>query len=100
MSVLISLRARPAAQNEHGREQNSYTRGGTGTFHGDLLVFLGVLSWSPSHHAAQLSLRLRLDTDTGTASWQRAEYDIAGAQAAIRAARLPDSLAERLQYGQ
>jgi diadenosine tetraphosphatase ApaH/serine/threonine PP2A family protein phosphatase len=43
---------------------------------------------------------LRLDTDTGTASWQRAEYDIAGAQAAIRAARLPDSLAERLQYGQ
>jgi diadenosine tetraphosphatase ApaH/serine/threonine PP2A family protein phosphatase len=43
---------------------------------------------------------LRLDTDTGTASWQRAEYDIAGAQAAIRAARLPDSLADRLQYGQ
>jgi hypothetical protein len=30
----------------------------------------------------------------------RAPYDIAGAQAAIRAARLPDSLAERLQYGQ
>jgi diadenosine tetraphosphatase ApaH/serine/threonine PP2A family protein phosphatase len=43
---------------------------------------------------------LLLDTDRGTASWQRAEYDIAGAQAAIRAARLPDSLAERLQYGQ
>jgi len=43
---------------------------------------------------------LMLDTDRGTAAWQRAEYDIAGAQAAIRAARLPDSLAERLQYGQ
>jgi len=43
---------------------------------------------------------LRLDTDAQTASWRRAEYDIAGAQAAIRAARLPDSLAERLQYGQ
>ena len=28
------------------------------------------------------------------------EYDIAGAAAAIRAARLPDSLAERLEYGQ
>jgi hypothetical protein len=27
-------------------------------------------------------------------------YDIGGAQAAIRAARLPDSLADRLSYGQ
>jgi diadenosine tetraphosphatase ApaH/serine/threonine PP2A family protein phosphatase len=43
---------------------------------------------------------LLLDTDAGTVGWRRAEYDIAGAQAAIRAARLPDSLAERLQYGQ
>jgi predicted phosphodiesterase len=43
---------------------------------------------------------LLLDTDRKTAIYQRAEYDIAGAQAAIRAARLPDSLAERLQYGQ
>jgi diadenosine tetraphosphatase ApaH/serine/threonine PP2A family protein phosphatase len=43
---------------------------------------------------------LVLDTDRLTATWRRAEYDIAGAQAAIRAANLPDSLAERLQYGQ
>jgi diadenosine tetraphosphatase ApaH/serine/threonine PP2A family protein phosphatase len=43
---------------------------------------------------------LTLDTDRWTATWRRAEYDIAGAQAAIRAAGLPDSLAERLQYGQ
>ena len=43
---------------------------------------------------------LLLDTERQTAIYQRAEYDIAGAQAAIRAARLPDSLAERLQYGQ
>lgn len=43
---------------------------------------------------------LTLDTDRWTATWRRAEYDIAHAQAAIRAARLPDSLAERLQYGQ
>lgn len=43
---------------------------------------------------------LLLDTDAMTATWRRAEYDIAAAQAAIRAARLPDSLAERLQYGQ
>jgi hypothetical protein len=34
------------------------------------------------------------------ASYRRADYDIAGAAAAIRAARLPDSLAERLEYGQ
>jgi predicted phosphodiesterase len=43
---------------------------------------------------------LLLDTERQTAIYQRSEYDIAGAQAAIRAARLPESLAERLQYGQ
>ena len=43
---------------------------------------------------------LLLDTERQVCTYQRAEYDIAGAQAAIRAARLPDSLAERLQYGQ
>jgi len=43
---------------------------------------------------------LLLDTERATVTYQRVEYDIAGAQAAIRAARLPDSLAERLQYGQ
>jgi predicted phosphodiesterase len=43
---------------------------------------------------------LFLDTDAWTGTYMRAEYDIAGAQAAIRAAGLPDSLAERLQYGQ
>ncbi|CAB4857513.1 unannotated protein [freshwater metagenome] len=41
-----------------------------------------------------------LDLTNATASWRRTEYDIDGAAAAIRAARLPDSLAERLQYGQ
>jgi predicted phosphodiesterase len=43
---------------------------------------------------------LLLDTDDWTASWRRTPYDIAGAAASIRAARLPDSLAERLEYGQ
>jgi predicted phosphodiesterase len=43
---------------------------------------------------------LELDTDHWTAVYRRTEYDIAGAAAAIRAARLPDSLAERLVYGQ
>jgi diadenosine tetraphosphatase ApaH/serine/threonine PP2A family protein phosphatase len=43
---------------------------------------------------------LELDTDGWTAAFRRTEYDIAGAQAAIRAARLPDSLAERLSFGQ
>jgi diadenosine tetraphosphatase ApaH/serine/threonine PP2A family protein phosphatase len=43
---------------------------------------------------------LLLDTAAQTASWQRTDYDIAGAGAAIRAAHLPDSLAERLEYGQ
>jgi diadenosine tetraphosphatase ApaH/serine/threonine PP2A family protein phosphatase len=43
---------------------------------------------------------LLLDTDEATATWRRVEYDVAGAAAAIRTARLPDSLADRLQYGQ
>jgi predicted phosphodiesterase len=43
---------------------------------------------------------LELDLDRATADYRRVEYDIDGAAAAIRAARLPDSLAERLAYGQ
>jgi predicted phosphodiesterase len=41
-----------------------------------------------------------LDLDRWSASYRRVEYDIAGAAATIRAAGLPDSLAERLEYGQ
>jgi diadenosine tetraphosphatase ApaH/serine/threonine PP2A family protein phosphatase len=41
-----------------------------------------------------------LDLDDETAHFHRCEYDIEGAAAAIRAARLPDSLAERLEFGQ
>jgi len=43
---------------------------------------------------------LEFDLDRWTAAYRRIEYDIEGAMAAIRAARLPDSLAERLAYGQ
>ena len=43
---------------------------------------------------------LELDLDGLRAIYRRTEYDVAGAGAAIRAARLPDSLAERLLYGQ
>jgi predicted phosphodiesterase len=43
---------------------------------------------------------LALDLDTLEATYHRVPYDVAGAAAAIRAARLPDSLAERLEYGQ
>jgi diadenosine tetraphosphatase ApaH/serine/threonine PP2A family protein phosphatase len=43
---------------------------------------------------------LLLDTGARTAQWRRTQYDVAGAQSSIRAARLPDSLAERLGYGQ
>ena len=41
-----------------------------------------------------------LDLDGARAAYRRTDYDIEGAAAAIRAARLPDSLAERLAYGQ
>jgi predicted phosphodiesterase len=43
---------------------------------------------------------LLLDTVAWTAQWRRTQYDIGGAAASIRAAHLPDSLAERLEYGQ
>ena len=43
---------------------------------------------------------LELDLDEERGRYHRVEYDIAGAMAAIRAAKLPDSLAERLEYGQ
>jgi predicted phosphodiesterase len=43
---------------------------------------------------------LVLDTDAWTATWKRVPYDIGAAASAIRAANLPESLAERLQYGQ
>jgi len=43
---------------------------------------------------------LLLDLDRRHASYERTEYDVAGAAGAIRAARLPDSLAERLARGQ
>ncbi len=43
---------------------------------------------------------LELDLDRWRAIYRRTEYDIDGAAAAIRAAKLPDSLAERLHYGQ
>ena len=43
---------------------------------------------------------LLLDTESWRAEWRRTPYDVAGAAAAIRRARLPESLAERLEYGQ
>jgi predicted phosphodiesterase len=43
---------------------------------------------------------LELDLDGWRATYRRTEYDIDAAAEAIRAARLPDSLAERLAFGQ
>jgi predicted phosphodiesterase len=43
---------------------------------------------------------LELDLSNSVARYRRIEYDIEGAASAIRAARLPDSLAERLAFGQ
>ena len=43
---------------------------------------------------------LELDLDNWRALYRRIDYDVAGAAAAIRAAQLPDSLGERLLYGQ
>lgn len=43
---------------------------------------------------------LELDLDDWRAVFHRVEYDIGGAARAIRDARLPASLAERLQFGQ
>jgi predicted phosphodiesterase len=42
---------------------------------------------------------LILDTDSGTATWQRVPYDFAAVGQAMRAAGLPARLAERLRHG-
>lgn len=42
---------------------------------------------------------LELDLGAGTATWHRTAYDVASAQAAIRNAGLPESLADRLGAG-
>jgi diadenosine tetraphosphatase ApaH/serine/threonine PP2A family protein phosphatase len=42
---------------------------------------------------------LVLDTDAGTATWQRTAYDIASVQAAMEALRLPPRLVDRLAFG-
>ncbi len=43
---------------------------------------------------------LLVDLDDHHASYHRTRYDVSGAAAAIKTARLPNSLAERLEYGQ
>ena len=43
---------------------------------------------------------LELDLDTATATFHRVTYDVERTQAEIRAAGLPEFLAERLAYGQ
>ncbi len=43
---------------------------------------------------------MELDTRAAWARYRRTDYDVTGAAAAIRAAGLPDSLAERLRFGQ
>jgi len=43
---------------------------------------------------------MELDTEAWTAAYRRVEYDIDGAAMAIRGARLPETLAERLRFGQ
>ncbi|MDP9401338.1 MAG: metallophosphatase family protein [Actinomycetota bacterium] len=43
---------------------------------------------------------LLLDTGDWRAQWRRCDYDVAGAQEAIRRGGLPESLATRLGYGQ
>jgi len=42
---------------------------------------------------------LELDTDAWTARWHRVDYDVEAAATAIRAAGLPETLAERLEVG-
>jgi hypothetical protein len=45
------------------------------------------------------SCAMTIDTETAQVSWLRFDYDIAAAQAAIRATPLPGRLADRLEMG-
>ncbi|MDE3129888.1 MAG: metallophosphoesterase family protein [Acidobacteriota bacterium] len=77
------------------------------TRHADDQVEIGVGHWllnpgsvgQPRDGDARAAW-LELDTEAWTATWRRAEYDIEGAAWAIRAARLPGALADRLSFGQ
>jgi hypothetical protein len=40
-----------------------------------------------------------LDLSNGTADYRREDYDVTTAQAAIRSAGLPESMADRLRLG-
>jgi predicted phosphodiesterase len=87
---------RPDGQPATGTTRRDGVQVGLG--HGEWLLNPGSVG-QPRDGDARAAWMV-LDTGALTATWRRAEYDIAGAQAAIRAANLPDSLAERLQYGQ
>jgi diadenosine tetraphosphatase ApaH/serine/threonine PP2A family protein phosphatase len=66
--------------------------------HGEFLINPG--SVGQPRDGDRRAAWLELDTDEWRARFRRTSYDIGGAAAAIRAAKLPESLAERLQYGQ
>ncbi len=84
-----------------GAAATGQTRAGGGELdldHGEWLVNPGSVG-QPRDGDPRASW-LELDLETAQARFHRVEYDIDEAAAAIRAARLPESLAERLYFGQ
>ena len=110
--LCLDVQARPIALIGHSHVALCFSRmpGQTATgetrddgdaldlHHGDWLVNPG--SVGQPRDGDPRAAWLELDLGAMTARYRRVEYDIAAAAAAIRAAKLPDSLAERLQYGQ
>ncbi len=87
-------------ENDHGRTTGALREPGATADLRDRHWILNPGSVGQPRDGDPRAAWLLLDTERKIATYRRADYDIAGAQSAIRAARLPESLAERLQYGQ
>ena len=85
---------------EDGRVRGALRRGGEGAELGAGGWLLNPGGVGQPRDGDPRAAWLLLDTERWVAEWRRVDYDVAGAQAAIRQAGLPASLADRLSYGQ
>jgi diadenosine tetraphosphatase ApaH/serine/threonine PP2A family protein phosphatase len=117
LSELLAERCLDVAEERvaligHSHVALSFTRTDEGRVHGSLreagsVADLGEGEWlinpgsvGQPRDGDRRAAWLLLDTERWRAEWRRVEYDVEGAQAAIRRAGLPAPLADRLSYGQ
>jgi diadenosine tetraphosphatase ApaH/serine/threonine PP2A family protein phosphatase len=82
-----------------GRMRTLAPRAGNTVVLGEGRTFLNPGSVGQPRDGDPRASCLVLDTDAGTVTWERAKYDIDSVAAAMRAAGLPQRLADRLRVG-